>query len=275
VIAGLAALQVGQEIVKQMACLCAAGLAGAALAADAEEIDLLRLSPLPDRQIVLAKLAAALRPLLPLLIIATTARLALILTLEWSRTLFDMRAMLNMALMSIRASMPPIVADVIYGNIVWGYQLWELLARQADAIRSAGLWPPWLIDYLLQPSIDLALFTAIGLLAAGRARTRTGALQGALGLAAVVWIGGYLAERALAIGASGLWDLSAGSPFLVAVVQWTPGMPAMDGGYIVTGWPFAVMLIGVIAGKLGLLWLLGGVASRQVTARYGMPHPNR
>jgi hypothetical protein len=232
--------------------------------------DLLRLAPLSTRQIVLAKLAAALRPLRSLVMVSIMARLILMLALGWSKALFEMRASLNPAVFSIRATMPPVIGGMIYGISVWGYQLWELLARQIDAIQISSLWPVWLLYYLLQPAIDLALFAGAGLCAVSWARTRTGGLLSAAGLGAALWIGGYLAERMAAVTASSMWLLSTGSRLFVTAVQWLPGIPAMDGSYIVIGWPFEAMLAAIILAKLALLWLLFGIASRQMAARYGV-----
>lgn len=258
-LAAVTTLLIGQETAKQLACLGAAALTGVAMSdSEAQADDLLRLSPLPPRQIVLAKLGAALRPFLLWPIVVTAARLLLLLadTPGWAGALFEQRASMNPAWLPFLMKMPPAIGQTVFKPAFWGFQLWETFSRQLDAVWMTGIGPLWLIYYLLQPLFDFVLFTGLGLFAASRARTRAGGLSAALGFAMVVWVLGYVGERALSVLVTLLWSMERPFGMVVTPPEWMIGMPAMDGGFIVVIGPFETMLVLVVIVKVGLLlWL--------------------
>lgn len=258
-LASVTTLLIGQEIARQLSCLSAAALTGAAMSADETQADdLLRLTPLLSRPIVLAKLGAALRPILVWPIVATTTRLLLFLATSpgWADALFELRQSMNPAWFPFLATMPPAIGQAIFKPAFWGYGLWQTFAQQIDAVRMTGIGSLWLAYYLLQPLLDFFLFTSLGLFAASKAHTRAAGLSAALGLGAATWILGYLGERVLSVLITLLWPTERPFGLFVTPPLWMVGMPAMDGGFIVIGGPFETMFVLIIIVKASLLlWL--------------------
>lgn len=256
-------LLIWQEITKQLVCLSSAALAGIVISTQAD--DLLRLSSLPTRQIVLARLGAMLRPLLlwPLIIMPARCFLFTVAALEWGYAGYVLP---NTAWLNFLATMPPAFGQAMDNLARWGDWLWFLYPARISAIQVVDSGWPWLVYYLFQPLFDFMLFTSLGLFAASRARTRAGGLSAALGLAMVAWILGYVGERALSVLIMLLWPMKhpytslAGDP-----PRWMVGMPAMSSSVIANGGPFVAMLVLITVIKLGLLLWLFYAAKQQLS----------
>jgi hypothetical protein len=265
------------EGIKQLTCLGAAVLTGTAISAEVEDqtADLLLLTPLSARQIVVAKLGAATRLLRAPLAAVMIIRLLVLLTNPGlMASLFWFSEAMVFPLPTLPFPASPAINQAAWALSRSGYRLLETSLWRLDNLRYQAVWPLWATYYVLQPALDAVLFAAVGLFASAQRRTRSGGQIAAVSLAAGLWLAGYLAERVAVDGLSLIWAAALGyyplliwspewfvgylpisPPGLIEMV-WTVGLPVMPVGYLESGWLPVVMALLTVGSKVGLLWWL-------------------
>jgi len=223
----LIGLLVGAEIVRWLTGLLATVLAATTVSAEVEAatLDVLRLTPVPAREIVLAKFGAAFRQFrLPLLAVAVVRAVAIVGFL-----ILLVAVILTDESIGASGAVPPIAPP---GGEVVGI-----------AIAGAGVVFALvvLLAYtLVEPALSAFMFSAIGMLASSLSRTRASSLTLAAGIRVGLWAVSYVAGQVVsgmlsllalpltALPATPLWfaPLSAAGPATlvfggaVATVLW-------------------------------------------------------
>jgi hypothetical protein len=181
----------GGEIIKVLAGLLATALTATAISAEieADTYALLRLTPIPPRQIVLAKLGAAFNQVrLPVITIMVSRLLAIVggilLMIFYALVLGNE---LSGAYPTTPSSGPAIPLDawipVLVPNIIG-----------TASLLIAGL--VWLFHYaIIKPLEDILLFLTVGLFASSLVRTRAGGLFAAGGIRVVLWMASYVLSQ--------------------------------------------------------------------------------
>ena len=178
----LGGLYISMEVIHWVMGLAATVLTATALSAEVEArtYRLLRVTPIPARQIALAKFGAAfwqLRiPLAFVTIVRAFMMISLAILLSLVILLTDTRSEAAEFLSSQFSTFPTVIelaAGLSVLGIVW------LMATY----------------YLLKPTLNVVLFAAVGLFASSLARTRVAGLFGGAGLRVVLWVISYVAGQ--------------------------------------------------------------------------------
>jgi len=181
----LAGLFIGAELINFASGLIATALTATTLSGDVEagRLEMLRVTPLTAREIVLAKFGAVMRQLrLPL---ATVAVLRAIFLIAVVLMLFAAVGGEQVNAGSPGAS-EPLAPSLALGLLVNGLFL----------LATALL---WLLYYLLQPFLRTALFAALGVFASAYSRTRAGGLFTAAGFRVGYFVVAYIASQAISL----------------------------------------------------------------------------
>lgn len=191
----------GGEIVRWLTGLVATGLTATTISAEmeAQSYAFLRLTPIPTREVVLAKYSAAVREVRTPVIAVMVTRLGTIII-----------GAIYLAILSVVAMNNPTFGGAPSSSGAPGGAPVELLPLLVDltpvlgqgvlAVASlciAGV--IWLIYFLLQPVLDVLLFSAVGLLASSLARTRGSGLLVAGGIRLGLWAASYVASQILSL----------------------------------------------------------------------------
>lgn len=258
-------LLAGQDVLRLVAHVAAAALAGWAISADIESrmMPVLGATPVSGSRIAGAKLGAALHEARWLVVAATAIRL-LLGGLAWIKPEFPNSLWVPVASVTLGNFPPPVLRSVIPFSSMSYDALAGTLSRLA-MMRTAGIGIPWLAYYVLQPGLDALLFASAGMLVASAARTRSAGLGASLGAVVGLLFGGYLGERALSIVLTWLIPQAGlGPPIVPLIPAWTFGLPAAESGFLAAP-GFAGWLVGpIMAGKLIALGMLLNAARRRV-----------
>ncbi|GAB4475785.1 MAG: hypothetical protein Kow00124_17190 [Anaerolineae bacterium] len=170
---------IGGEIIRFAAGLLATALSATTISAEVEgeRLSLLRVTPLPTREIVLAKFGAVIRQLRLPMAAVTVARGVFLVGC----------AILIPLLISTTDPGTPLI-PIATSPMPAG----EALTYALDAIFGLVIGVMWLIYYLAEPFLSTYLFGALGIFASSLSRTRTGGLFAAAGFrfayAALVYV---------------------------------------------------------------------------------------
>lgn len=191
--AALTGLFAGGELIRWLTGLLATALTSTVLSSEveAETYDLLRVTPLPVHEIVLAKFSASFQQFrLPLTTVILTRGVFILGLLALGSLLVASNA--TPLSSSLAAPSPPLVSEAelsaasVAASVIVG----------ASALL-AGL--IWFLYFLAAPVLGTFIYAAIGLLASAWARTRTGGLVGAAGLRAALWVASYIAGQFVSV----------------------------------------------------------------------------
>ncbi len=227
----LGGVLVGGEIIRMLAGLIATALTATAISAEveAETYGLLRLTPIPPRQIVLAKFGAAVRQLrLPVLAVTLTRALALVGGVVLLIVIIVMAVVTTPSTQTPApgtSPLPPFPAPPKLLSLV------PTLATSLLAVVSVivvGLM--WLAYYLFQPFLNVMLFAAVGLFGSSLARTRSGGLFAAAALRVGLWMASYTANQVLSSLAWGVFSIP-----LVLMSPWLDTLATAQLGLLVAG----------------------------------------
>jgi len=177
----LIGLIIGTELVRWVTGLLATVLAATTISAEveAETFGLLRLTPIPVRQIVLAKFGATFRQFrLPMIVIALL-RLVFVLGLV---VLFAALVVIN----AIDAPISP--TDLPLQGLPFTQTAPLVIAWLAVLVAALVM----LAYYLIEPALQVFLFVAVGMLASSLSRTRAGGLLLAGGSRIALWMLSYI-----------------------------------------------------------------------------------
>ncbi|MBN1311908.1 MAG: hypothetical protein JXB30_10850 [Anaerolineae bacterium] len=185
-----AGVLVGGEIINLLTGLLATALTATTISAEieADTYALLRLTPIPPRQIVLAKLGAAFNqirlPVITIMIARLVAIVGGILLLLFYVTVLGSE-------LGGASSTPPTAPAIPLD--VWIPVLVPNIIGIAGLVV-AGLF--WLVNYaFIKPLEDILLFLAVGLFASSLARTRSGGLFTAGGIRVAMWMVSYVLSQ--------------------------------------------------------------------------------
>ncbi len=192
--AALTGLFAGGELIRWLTGLLATALTSTVLSSEveAETYDLLRVTPLPVHEIVLAKFSASFQQFrLPLTAVILTRGIFILGLLVLGILLVASNATpLGSSLATL--SSPPLAAEAglpaasVAVSVIAG-----------ASVLLAGLL--WFLYFLVAPVLSTFIYAAIGLLASAWARTRTGGLVGAAGLRVALWIASYIAGQFISV----------------------------------------------------------------------------
>jgi hypothetical protein len=240
---------VGGEIVKMLAGLIATALTATAISAEVEAntYGLLRLTPIPPRQIVLAKFGAAVRQLrFPVLAVMLTRALALVGGVALLIVTIVMAAGASPSAQTPAPGTTPLAPFPALPKLL---SLVPTLATSLLAVASViivGLM--WLAYYLFQPFLNVMLFAAVGLFGSSLARTRSGGLFAAALLRVGLWMASYIAGQML----SSLAWVGFAMPLLLmpnsflwldALATTQPGLLVVGGAGVAGVW--LLLIVGV------------------------------
>jgi hypothetical protein len=187
----LVGLAVSGEIIRWLTGLLATALTSTAISSEveAETYHLLRATPIPAREIVLAKFSAAFRQFrLPLIVVALTRATFVLGVIALAVILLASEVTASGPSAPAPTPAVPTPAVPLPGPAV---------AAQAVSVASATLAVllaavVWFAYYLAAPTLGTLIFAALGMLASSWARTRAGGLIGAAGLRVALWVGSYM-----------------------------------------------------------------------------------
>ncbi len=254
--AALIGLLVSGEIIRWLTGLLATALTSTAISSEveAETYHLLRATPIPVREIVLAKFSAAFRQFrLPLIVVALTRATFVLGVIALAVILLASE---------ITASGPsapaPTPAVPLPGPAVAAQAV--SVASAVVAVLLAAV--VWFAYYLAAPTLGTLVFAALGMLASSWARTRAGGLIGAAGLRVALWLGSYVTGQF----ATFTFSLLALPAFALPTTPlWLERAQSIDPALVVFAWAvgaIAWVLVLVIA-QLGVTLALLYVSARR------------
>lgn len=243
--AALIGLLTGGEIIRWLTGLLATVLAATTVSAEieAETLGLLRLTPIPARQIVLAKFGAAFRQFrLPLIVVAIVRAvgiagflilLAVVILTDGSLTTPP-----------TLPTLPPAGSEVAWIVAAGGGVLLALVV--------------WFAYTLVEPALSAFMFSAIGMLASSLSRTRATSLTLAAGIRVGLWAVSYVAGQV----ATGMLSLLAVPVAAVPVAPlWLATLSTADPAALVFGGAIAAALWAVILAAAQVGVGLGALAA--------------
>ncbi len=254
-----AGILIGETFLRLLTGLTATGLASTAISSEieAETFSLLRLTPIPPRQIVFAKFSAVIRQIRTPLIILMIVRGVLILGTLITVAVLAAAGLLfsGFQLGDLTLSLQP-NNPIATGLLLLGYLVVLVIVLAVILL--------WIGYFILQPVLDMMLYSALGLFASSLARTRTNGLVTAGALRVVLWMGSYVFSQIISTAISLL-----GVPLLTlpGIPQWVNGSQIAPGILVAFGVvaSIGVLLFGIaiqLALSLGLLGLTTDRASR-------------
>ncbi|MBN1120025.1 MAG: hypothetical protein JXJ17_03015 [Anaerolineae bacterium] len=258
-------LYIGGELVRWLVGLLATALTATVLSAEveAQTVGLLRLTPIPMREIVLAKYGAAVRQFkVPLIVVALTRFLLI-------------TGLLLIIMLAFVVALPDMSSSVSYAAPLFpGLSLTDVLSLVTTSLIPyliAGILMLlalflWFLYFLFSPVLEILLFAAVGLLASAWARTRANGLVVGAGLRIGLWSISYVSGQVVSTMFSfftfplmALYTAPIG--FEEQLARISPAVLATAGALLANGWLLAVVLIR-IAVVLVLLFLSTNRASR-------------
>jgi hypothetical protein len=257
-------IYIGGELVRWLVGLLATALTATVLSAEveAQTVGLLRLTPIPMQEIVLAKYGAAVRQFkVPLIVVALTRFLfvtGLLLT-------FVVAVLVAVPDLTTTASTVPLSPDLSISDVV-SLVVTALLPYLVAGLLMLLALLLWFLYFLFSPVLDVLLFGAVGLLASSWARTRAnGLVVGAglrIGLWSISYVSGQVVSTMFSFFAFPLMALSTlPLGFEEQLARISPAILATAGALLANGWLVAVVLIR-IAVILVLLFLSTNRASQ-------------
>ncbi len=231
---------IGGEIIRFATGLLATALSATTISAEVEgdRLSLLRVTPIPTREIVLAKFGAVIRQLrLPMAAVMV------------SRGVFLVGCAILIPLLIATTSQP--APTTIPGSAL---TTWEALTYGLDAVFALIIGLMWLIYYLAEPFISTYLFGALGIFASSLSRTRTGGLFAAAGFrfayAALAYVLSQMFSLVITLVATPLMLVTSAAP---PTLRWLEALLNNP----------AILIFGFLVGLLiwlGLViaWQVGG-----------------
>lgn len=240
------------EIIRWLASLLLTAMTSTTLSAEveAQTLALLRVSPLPATEIVLAKFGAAMRQFRLPALVSMAARAVFLLGMALVAAL----ALLDLSGGALTAPRP---ADLLNLRIPVVPSVTLINASAALGLLAvAGL--SWLAYYVLGPALNLLFFGAVGMFASSLARTRATGLMSAVGVRIGVWMASYVGGQIVSTVVSLL-----AIPLTLGVTG--PALPPFDPLLAVVGVALAALawIALMVAVQLGgALLLLRSAAAR-------------
>lgn len=237
----LIGIYLGGEFVRMLGGLIATVLGATSISAEveAETIALLRTTPVPAREIVLAKFGAVFRQLRPAVITSMAARLFVPFALGILGITF-------LVISSDPVSVtPPSITGVnpLPAEAVHMAEIYTGLYAALSIGLAALL---WLAFYLGKPLLDMLLYASAGVFGSSLARTRGGGLFASVGLRILMWVGSYLFSQVLSsLLFLPLTALSLSDPFTELMT------------YLSANEPLVLVILGMSAAVLWLLFIVG------------------
>lgn len=242
----LTGLLVGGEIIRWLTGLLATVLTATTISAEieAQTFGLLRLTPIPVRQIVLAKLGAAFRQFrLPLAAVAL-ARAAFVLG-------------------AVPLAAAALARDGVFGpapaldsGLLAGLPAGQVALLVVAGVAVAIALLVWFVYFLLAPILSTFMFAALGMLASAHSRTRAGGVTLAAGVRVGLWGLGYVLGQLGTLSISLLVvPLAALPPTLLWVGRLTSAHPAnlvLGGALLAITWAL-ILAAGQIGAALVVL----------------------
>lgn len=253
VFSALVGVLIAGEIVRWLVGLLATAVTSTALSSEveAETYGLLRITPVPPREVVLAKFGAAFRQFrLPLAAIAA------------ARLLFVVGAVVYVIVLlstevagSVSGTLPSVPQIVLpFGPLVASY----IVAGIAALVALLML----LLYFLIEPASTTLIYAAVGMLASAWARTRSGGLMTAIGFRAALMGISYILSQVIGVAFSllalPLMALPASPIWLERVTMLEPSIVIL---LVAAG--TMVWLAIVLAGQIGLAALMLHAAVRR------------
>jgi len=234
----LGGLFTATELIRWLVGILATVATSTAISAEieAQSYALLRLTPIPTRQVVLAKYGAALQQLrLPLIVVAVLRALCIVGSVAFLVALIaagssSSVAQTNPAIVAptppslpLLSSAPGIVSYLISGVV-------GLLALLA-----------WFLYYLLNPALTTMIYGAIGLMASSWSRTRASGVLTALAVRVGLWAVNYVLSQVAWTSLSlALSLITLPVALLTSPPTWLEGLLSFDLGLL-------VLLVAVLA----------------------------
>jgi hypothetical protein len=182
----------GTELINGMIGLIATTLTATAISAEieAQTYTMLKLTLIPEREIVLAKFGAAMSQIrMPVAIVIFLRIVCFLATV--ALLVITLAASLNTS--SPAASSPsPDLSGLPLLPILFQKELVYLILGIVAAIL-------WLVNFFIQPWFEAMLFTAMGLFASSLAKSRSSGIFGAWAMRVGLWMMGYIASQILSI----------------------------------------------------------------------------
>jgi hypothetical protein len=185
----------GTELVNGMIGLIATTLTATAISAEieAQTYTILKLTPIPAREIMLAKFGAAMSQIrLPVMIVIFLRVVCFLAAV--ALLILSFAVVLNRTVPAGSPSSPAIPPD-LGGTLLPLIFQKEILYLVLGIV--AGLL--WLAYFFMQPWLEAMLFTSMGLFASSLAKSRSGGIFGAWAMRVGLWILGYIASQVLAM----------------------------------------------------------------------------
>jgi hypothetical protein len=225
-----------QAVIHGLMGLLAVALASTTISAEveAQTFHLLRATPMPVEQIVLAKFGATFRQVrLP---VAAIIVLRILLIVGTVAAIIAALVLIPDANPSAPPSLPPGAEPTI--EALPGSALAAVVAGVVAFVVLSVL---WLAYFLARPVLNAMLFVAIGLFGSTLGKTRSGGLIAAFGIRAALWAVSYILSQVVSTGTSLLLSplFVYGSPllrWLEALVDRQPALAILAGTAVVAAW---------------------------------------
>lgn len=250
----LSGLFFGEESINWIVGLLATALTATAISAEieAQTYPLLRMTPIPPRQIALAKFSAAFQQLRTPLVFVMVVRALLMISV----------VVLAVILISVAEVWPDIIEFL---RTLPKTTALSPVINLTASLSVMGLAVLLAAFYLSQPILNVGLYAAVGLYASSLARTRAGGLFGGAGLRVVLWVVTYTASQLIGVILQilivPLMMFPASATWLEDLATNEPGLLVLGGIAIYVFW-LILVIAGQIALTLLLLYLTGRRAER-------------
>ncbi len=254
----LVGIYLAQGIVHGLMGLLAIALASTTISAEveAQTFHLLRTTPMPVKQIVLAKFGAAFRQVrLP---VAAIILLRVLLIVGAVVAIAAALILIPDARPTSPAPLPPGAGPII--QALPGSTIAALLAGVVAVVVLVAL---WLAYFLFRPVLNAMLFVSIGLFGSTLGKTRSGGLIAAFGMRFGLWVVSYVLSQVVSTGGSLLLSpllAFGGAPllWLEDLANRQPALVILAGTAVVVIW-FLV----AIALQLGITLLAVKASARR------------
>lgn len=249
-LAALFGMLIGGEVVRWLVGLLATAVTATAISAEveADTYALLRTTPIPAREIVLAKFGAAVRQFrLPVLAVALIRTLFVL-----GMGAFFVALIVGSTTGEPPRALPPSAAAPAL--LLASYLLAGVMVLLAALLL--------LVYFLANPALLTLLYASVGMLTSSWARTRSGGLMAAIGLRVALWAASYILSQVLSFSFS---LLSIPFSMLPTAPLWLERLAALEPSLIVILVACGVMLwlALVIAAEVGLMLLLLYLTTRR------------
>jgi hypothetical protein len=236
VASALIGLYAAQAVIHGLMGLLAISLASTTISAEveAQTFHLLRATPMPVKQIVLAKFGAAFRQVrLPVVAIIVLRILLIVGTIST----------IILAIVLIPGTSPPPTPALPQGTepIIEALPGSLVAALVAGVVAAIVLGVLGLAYFLFRPVLNAMLFVAIGLLGSTLGKTRSGGLIAGFGMRAALWLVSYVFSQVVSTGTSFilsplLFYNDALVGWLEALINRQPALAILGGTAVVVAW---------------------------------------